>query len=64
MVATESQLSRCVVRGEASRWRGVIELDRGRRGRSHGWWRNVLRAGRVGERAGILTAAMDFAWTA
>lgn len=63
-MATDGQLSRCVVRGESSRCRLVIELDRGRGRRSQRVWRNVLRAGGVGERAGIIAATMHFAWTA
>lgn len=62
-MSTEGHLSGCVVRGESSRWRGVIELDRWRGRRSERRWRNVLGAGGVGERAGILTATMHFAWT-
>lgn len=63
-MTTECQLSRCMLGGESSRWRGVIELDRGRGRRSQRGWRNVLRARGVGERAGILTTTMHFTWTA
>ncbi len=62
-VPTEGQLSGCMVRGESSRWRGVIKLDGGWGRRSQRGWRNVFWAGRVGKRAGILTATMYFAWT-